>query len=296
MRLARSIVVSFLIVLLSVPAAAQGISLWLSPSRLPQGQPLVLRACLEGRPQRVVARLDGCRTLLMPGADGCYYGAVAVDLKLKPGPHQLRVLADGRSVIGNRVLVWAHDYGVRRITVDPKFLKLRPRDLARHKREMARQRKVYASLTPRRLWRGPFIRPVPGKVVGPFGRRSLINGQPRSPHGGVDLKARKGDPVRATAAGRVALVDDTYFGGLVVLIDHGQGIISAYRHLSKALVKPGQMVAKGQVIGLVGASGRVTGPHLHFDIHLGGARVDPLAWIKASRRLYRLMRAKRGES
>ena len=297
MRPLRLIVVLFLFVLLAVSAPARAATVWLSASRVAQGQPLLVKACLGGKAaRRVLAKLGGCETVLVPGTGGCYFGAVAADLRLKPGRRKLLVLADDRPVAGAVVRVLPKDYGVRRITVDPKFLRLRPQDLARHKREMARQHRVYGSLTPRRLWQGPFVRPVPGKVVGPFGRRSLINGQPRSPHGGVDLRAGRGEPIRATASGRVALVDDTYFGGLVVLIDHGQGLVSAYRHLSKALVKPGQMVAKGQVIGLVGSSGRVTGPHLHFDIHLGGARVDPLAWIKASRRLYRLMRAKRGES
>jgi murein DD-endopeptidase MepM/ murein hydrolase activator NlpD len=131
------------------------------------------------------------------------------------------------------------------------------------------------------------VRPVPGKVVGPFGRRSVINGQPRRHHGGVDFRAATGQPIHAAARGRVALVDDTFFGGIVVLLDHGWGLISGYRHLCQALVRPGQKVARGDVIAKAGASGRVTGPHLHFDVTLGGSRVDPLAWIEASRKLAR---------
>jgi len=126
---------------------------------------------------------------------------------------------------------------------------------------------------------------VPGVVTGPFGRRTLVNGQPRQPHGGVDLRGAQGSPVRAPAAGVVALVQDSYFGGLTLLIDHGLGVISGYRHLSACLVRPGQKVSRGQVIARVGRSGRVTGPHLHFDVHVSGARVDPLAWLQTTRTL-----------
>jgi len=98
----------------------------------------------------------------------------------------------------------------------------------------------------------------------------------------MDFRAAKGDPVKAPAAGKAVLVKDTYFGGLVLLIHHGAGVISGYRHLSACLVKPGDLVKPGQVVAKVGMSGRVTGPHLHYDIHLGGARVDPASWQKLS--------------
>jgi murein DD-endopeptidase MepM/ murein hydrolase activator NlpD len=161
-------------------------------------------------------------------------------------------------------------------------MRLTPQQLSRHKREIKAQRRVYDTVTPRRYWRSGFIKPVSGSISGPFGRRSVINGEPRSPHGGVDLRARKGESIKASGAGKVALIQNSFFGGRVILIDHGLGLVSAYRHLNKLKVKKGQMVAKGQVIGEVGMTGRVTGPHLHFDIHLGGARVDPMAWIRLS--------------
>ena len=192
--------------------------------------------------------------------------------------------APGLKEISRKVTVKDMDYGVRRITVKSKFMKLSQEQLKRHWQEMARQKAVYASIYPHPYWSGAFARPE-GKVVGNFGRKSVINGEPRSPHGGTDFRAAMGAPIRACASGKVALVDDTYFGGLVVMIDHGLGVVSAYRHLSKSLVKKGEMVKKGQLIGKAGKSGRVTGPHLHFDIHLAGSRVDPLAFIRATGKL-----------
>lgn len=283
----RRLVLSMLLLsmLACLPLAARAGMVRVEPSRLGQGQPALVRACLGRGVKDASAMFLGKEVPLVRGADGCFWGAVAADLLTRPGGYQLTVLAKGRPVAATRVRVVPKDYGERRITVAKKFMRLTPQQLRRHQREIKAQRRVYALLTPRRFWRGAFVRPVPGAVSGPFGRRSVINGEPRSPHSGVDLRARKGDPVRAAGAGRVALVQDSYFGGKTILIDHGQGVVTGYRHLDRVLVKKGQMVAKGQVIGRVGMTGRVTGPHLHFDVHLSGARVDPLAWLNISKRL-----------
>lgn len=124
--------------------------------------------------------------------------------------------------------------------------------------------------------------PLDSQVVSLFGRRSFVNGKEKSPHGGIDLRGADGTPVPAAADGTVALVIDAYFSGNTVLIDHGQGLITRYLHLSQALVKTGQKVKKGQVIGKVGSTGRVTGPHLDFGVKLAGARVDPQDWVALS--------------
>lgn len=267
-------------------AAALAARLLVQPKPLAPGQPAVVRVELgKTASAGVRAEFMGKRLPLWRGPDGAFLGLVAPDLGTKPGKRPLRVLVRGRQVVAARVMVGPRDYGERRITVKKKFMVLSKEQLKRHWAEMARQKAVYNSYSPQRLWRGAWQRPVPGKMVGPFGRRSVINGEPRSPHGGVDLRAGLGEPVRAANAGRVALVDPTYFGGLTMLIDHGQGVISGYRHLSKSLVTKGQTVAKGQVIALAGKSGRVTGPHLHFDLHLAGSRVDPLAFIAATNAL-----------
>jgi murein DD-endopeptidase MepM/ murein hydrolase activator NlpD len=108
-----------------------------------------------------------------------------------------------------------------------------------------------------------------------FGARRFFNDQPRSPHSGIDLRAAAGTPVHAVGAGTVVLAAEHFFGGNSVYIDHGGGLISVSMHLSRMLVKQGERVTPGQVIGEVGATGRVTGPHLHFGVRWHGARVDP---------------------
>ena len=126
-----------------------------------------------------------------------------------------------------------------------------------------------------RHWRGAFERPAKGRPGSPFGLRRFFNDQPRSPHGGIDIKAPIGTPVFASNRGRVALVDDLYFTGKTVVLDHGLGLFTIYIHLSAAEVTDAAIVDKGSRIGRVGATGRVTGPHLHFAMRMGEARIDP---------------------
>lgn len=276
-------VLLIVLLLLGTPLWCGAATVSIDPAGPAQGQPALVRACLGDKVAKARVRFLGAEIPLLRAKDGCFLGAVAVDILAKPGQHKLIAFADGKPMASARVTVRPKNYGERRITVAKKFMRLTPKQLSRHKREIKAQAKVYHMVTPQRYWRDGFIKPVPGDISGTFGRRSVINGEPRSPHGGVDFRGAKGTPIKASGAGKVALIQDSFFGGQIVLIDHGLGLVTAYRHLDKVGVKNGQMVAKGQVIGEVGMTGRVTGPHLHFDIHLGGARVDPMAWISLSR-------------
>lgn len=287
MRRPLAILICLAVLLACLPASAAMVQV--SPTSLRTGQPALVRVCQVGRAQQGSMSLAGRSWSLWRGRDGCLCGLLPVDLGVRPGTYVLRVQSGGRQLAAARLTIGPHDYGVRRITVDPKFMELTPKQLAWYKSDVAAIKAAYAKTAARRLWRGGFLRPTTSKVVGPFGRRSVINGQERSPHSGVDLRGKKGDPVRAAAAGRVVLVRDTYFGGKLIILDHGQTLFTRYLHLSSAEVQPEQMVRRGQVIGRIGATGRVTGPHLHFDLRQGGARVDPLAWIKMSGRLAGLL-------
>ena len=134
---------------------------------------------------------------------------------------------------------------------------------------------------PERRWTGPFRLPVDAPVrEKSFGSRRVLNGTPRSPHSGVDLAARQGQPVVAPAPGRVALAEDLYFSGGTVILDHGAGVFTSYFHLSKIDARIGELVAEGAGIGAVGATGRATGPHLHWSARVDGARVNPLGLLK----------------
>ena len=121
------------------------------------------------------------------------------------------------------------------------------------------------------------MRPVPGDANSSFGSRSVFNGEPRSPHGGTDFLSPSGTPIKSPNAGRVVCARDLYFTGNTVIIDHGLGMFSMLAHLSRLDVKEGDTVIPSQIVGLVGATGRVTGPHLHWALSVNGARVDPLS-------------------
>jgi murein DD-endopeptidase MepM/ murein hydrolase activator NlpD len=140
---------------------------------------------------------------------------------------------------------------------------------------------VYARQSPRQ-WTGTFILPVAAKPNSNFGTRSYYNGQPRSPHAGVDFSAGTGTPIRAANRGIVALAAPLYFTGNTIVMDHGNGLFSIFAHLSAFNVAQGDVVEQKTVVGLVGATGRVTGPHLHWSVRLNGARVDPLSLVAAT--------------
>jgi murein DD-endopeptidase MepM/ murein hydrolase activator NlpD len=146
--------------------------------------------------------------------------------------------------------------------------------------EGERLRTLYQTITAERLWRGRFVRPVAGtEAPTGFGSRRIINGQPRAPHSGSDYAAERGTPVVAANGGRVALVADFFFPGRLVAVDHGLGLYTLYFHLDSVAVTDGELVDRGQYLGTVGATGRATGPHLHFGVQLAGSRIDPAALL-----------------
>lgn len=164
---------------------------------------------------------------------------------------------------------------VQRLTVDRKYVAPPPEEAARIKRDRQKVAAALAQTLPERHWELPLERPVPGGVSSLFGLKRVFNGQPRGMHRGLDLRGAEGSPIHACADGVVALVDNLYFSGNAVYINHGDGVFSSYLHMSKPLVTPGERVKRGQVIGLVGATGRVTGPHLHLGLVVQGEAVDP---------------------
>jgi len=146
---------------------------------------------------------------------------------------------------------------------------------ARKHREAKALDAIWQHVTSERLWTKAFVRPAEGALGSAFGLRRVFNGKPKSPHAGVDIKAPSGAGVFAANSGKVVLARDLFFTGNTVVIDHGLGLYTVYAHLSKIDVEEGSAVARAAQIGVVGATGRVTGPHLHFGVKLTGARVDP---------------------
>lgn len=212
-----------------------------------------------------------------------YLAFVGLDLGLKPGIHPIvitPVYADGsyEDVI-KEVLVADKEFPVKKLWVNEKYVTPPPEVLSRIREESELLREIYGIFTPRWLGEGPFVVPSEGKANPNFGERRIFNDQPRSPHSGVDISSPYGAPVVASNSGRIVLVSQLYYAGNTVIIDHGLGVFTLYLHLSKFRVKRGESVEKGAVIGEIGATGRVTGPHLHWGVKIQGNRVDPFSLL-----------------
>lgn len=238
-------------------------------------------ACGEAVP---TASAFGREVPLFRTGEGRWRGLIGIDLETQPGAHEIVVTGDGTGAAARtsaRTLnVLAKRFPTRRLRVAGRFVEPPAAERPRIEREAVLLQDLFAAASPR-LWDSPFRPPVAQAPVSNFGARSVFNGQARNPHGGVDFASPAGTPIAAPAAGRIALAQSLYFTGTTVIIDHGQGIYSLLAHLSRLDVAAGDTVARGAIVGLVGATGRVTGPHLHWTVRLHGARVDPLSLVNA---------------
>jgi murein DD-endopeptidase MepM/ murein hydrolase activator NlpD len=214
-------------------------------------------------------------------APNTWRALIGIDLETKPGRAVITIEAAtaGGSALRSRypLTVAPRAFPTRRLTVAPGFVTPPASELARIQRERAVLQRVFSAISPRPLWGSGFARPTGGDVISRFGVRSVFNGQQRAPHRGVDIRGALGTPVSAPAGGVVVLADDLYFSGKTVVLDHGLGVFSLLCHLSRLDVREGAGVERGEAIGAIGATGRVTGPHLHWTIRVGPAGVDPLS-------------------
>jgi len=210
--------------------------------------------------------------------DGRWQVLVGLDLDVKPGPHDVRI-NEGSTHHTEVLQVQPKRFPTRRLTGDPNFVTPPPRAAERIEADARLLAATWASPAPTRLWNAPFTRPVKDAANSAFGTRSIFNGQPRNAHGGADFLSPAGTPIHAPNAGRVAIARDLYYSGNTVVLDHGLGLFSTFAHLSAFDVREGDLVERGQLLGRVGATGRVTGPHLHWAIRSDGARVDPLSLL-----------------
>ena len=228
---------------------------------------------------RPVATLDGARAMVLRN-DGHWIAVVGIPLDAKPG-HQELVVGHGGSTVRLSFDVAAKQYAVQKLEVPPGQVDLSKRDLERVEGERQRIRKALTGFTDRSPATLRLVQPVPGERSGSYGLRRFFNDQARSPHSGMDIAAATGTPVAAAAAGTVADVGDYFFNGQTVILDHGSGLVTMYCHLSRIDVQAGQAVSAGETIGAVGATGRVTGAHLHFGVTLNGTLVDPALFLPA---------------
>ena len=217
-----------------------------------------------------VVEFDGKRALVM-NADGQWRAVIGVPLSASVGKASI-TLADGSTLSFD---VDEHAYLEEHLTVSQSYVSLSDENLARYRRE---RKVIDAALN---NWRDVPVEsvalqtPVEGPRSSSFGKRRFFNNEPRSPHSGMDIAVPEGTPIAAPRAGVVTTTGDFYFNGNTVFIDHGQGLVTMYCHLSEIGVDEGQAVYAGDTIGLVGKTGRVTGAHLHFGTYLNGNAVDP---------------------
>lgn len=223
------------------------------------------------------------RPVLVTADEGQWYAVVGLPLDSIPVMHELKVQ------LGHETMMLPFDvrpkaYPEQYITLkDKSKVDLSPEDLARAERELA-------AITELKLyWRAApdtdlaLTLPAKGRLGGRFGVRRYFNGEQRLPHAGLDVVVKRGTPIRASAQGVVLAVEDYFFNGKTVFIDHGNGLITLYCHLDRIDVQPGAAVRKGQRLGLSGKTGRASGPHLHWSVVLNGVMVDPELFIPAER-------------
>lgn len=235
--------------------------------------------------------LAGAKALLrnqeMPffSADGGAFSLLmGVDLEERAGPMALAIRAVSKDGEKKAVIVTLHvkekEFPRESLSVPAAFDRIDEATRRRIEREQAQLDRLWPSSGPRRLWQGLFLAPVPGTITSAFGLRRIVNGSARAPHSGVDLKASLGDPIVASNHGHVALREEFFFSGKSLVLDHGGGLYTMYFHLADFHVEKGAQVRKGDLLGRVGMTGRVTGPHLHWGVRLHGARVDPFELLE----------------
>ena len=265
-------------------------AVWPQPLQVPGGVARLSLGPAAARPLAQVRQGEAEVPVLVVGDAIEWTAVVGIPLAAQPGDAFISVQAPGgrQGDGGARQLhfnVAPKQYKEQHLKVAPGKVDLSPEDQARYERERDHQANVMATFTEQPAGRAlaslRMQAPVPGRRSSSFGLRRVFNGQPRNPHGGMDIAAATGTPIVAPLAGRVIDVGDYFFSGGTVWLDHGQGLLTVYAHLSSVDVRVGDVVKAGNAFCKVGATGRVTGPHLHWGVMLNRALVDPALFVPA---------------
>jgi len=270
--------------------AGQTSGILLSTPRITNGNPLLVQIDTRklGAPVTAVGLIFQDRKFSVyphPVSPVHYrFGLIGIPYRQEPGPAKL-------------ILKWTNDTGEHAQTipfeiiagkyrtdvlkVDPARVNPSKKNIKRTRKEARRVVQTYADGSSARLWNGAFQLPMASEITSPFGNRRLFNKQLKSYHNGVDFRAPVGTPVFAANSGIVKIAENLFYSGNVVIVDHGNLIFTIYAHLSKIEVTAGQQIGKGQQLGLTGATGRVSGPHLHWGVKVNGTAVNPIQFIRA---------------
>ena len=231
-----------------------------------------------GKPRPLVFYLD--KRVLVVEHETEWVALVGIPLSVGIGTHRIKIKKVGKPDDETDFLVKEKEYEAQYITIkDKRKVNPNPQDLERIKKERIPINKALMTWTEQPTIDTDFSVPVDGRLSSPFGLRRFFNNQPRKPHSGLDIAAPSGTSILAPAKGQVINTGNYFFNGNTVFLDHGQGLITGYFHMSEIKVKPGQGVTKGDVLGAVGATGRVTGAHLHWNVYLNRTKVDPALFV-----------------
>ncbi len=273
-----TVIAVLLFILPPINAEAKSPQIEIAPKIIRQGDAFVIRVTgikKSDMPSAAVAK--NAIHFSMCG-EGCFIGIGAISLEARIGSYPVKIKSGGKRK-NLRVTVKKAAFSQITMTLPEGKVILSPGDLEIVKEENNRLKSLFLAVSDR-LWEGGFLSPVENTISTYFGTKRIMNKTWTSIHRGIDMKGLEGDEVRASNNGRVVLAQELFFGGNTIILDHGQGIHTVYMHLSQLHVDCGDSVSKGDVIGLLGSTGRSTGPHLHFGVKISDISVNPLSVFK----------------
>jgi murein DD-endopeptidase MepM/ murein hydrolase activator NlpD len=254
------------------------------PARVVNGSPVLFRVTAPAALRQLQGEFLGQALNFRRGAGcRCWYAIAGVSLETRPGQYSLRLGekgAAGDTAFDQAIPVGRARYPSSTLKVAPGFVEPPKEELARIEEDQAAKKRAFAATEPEPLWSGRFLPPAEAGVSGVFGTARVFNGVKKSQHTGLDFRVSTGTPIHATNNGTVILARPLYFEGNCVMVDHGQGLLTMYLHLSEIKVKEGDKVQAGQLLGLSGGTGRATAPHLHFAVRWRGEYLDPATLLE----------------
>jgi len=269
-----------LLFFLILPAysSAKPVHVEISPKKISPGDAFIIRVTGVESGQPVSACFGKAEIHFGNCGEGCYLAIWAVDIQTKPKAYNVKVTA-GKKKIRLKLHVKKTKFPELRLSLPDEKVVPSPDDLERVEKDNKKLNDIWQNVS-EKLWEGKFILPLENETSTVFGVKRIMNEKWTSVHRGMDIRGREGEQVRASNSGKVVLSEELFYGGNTLVLDHGMGIFSIYMHLSGFNVKSEDIVSKGDAIGLVGSSGRSTGPHLHFGVKVAGINVNPGSLMK----------------
>jgi murein DD-endopeptidase MepM/ murein hydrolase activator NlpD len=264
------------------PSAPEIKNLFWQPNQIQQGSPVFLTVELSRVPVRVSGTWIDKTLTFFRSTDNpkIWYALAGADFATEAGSYPLKIIAvlpNGKRLTAEKLAnIETKDFKAGAVEVPEKYVDPDATEQKQIARDGAMKRRAYEHLTPQPLWSGDFIKPVNGPATESFGESRVLNDEELSTHRGTDFEVKEGSPVLASNSGKVVLAKEMFYEGNCVIIDHGERFFTTYMHLSKIDVKLGETIKKGKQIGVSGATGRVTGPHMHLGVRWNGAYLDPI--------------------